>query len=1046
MDLPDNTDPPKTSKSTFYTPTTTPTKAAAAAKGKCFVTMPKIEIPRLNLSQTQPINQGIEPSNIKKMVGLMQYKTMEKCDEDEKKHIRNPPAVSVVVEPAASAAAVAAAAAAVAVEPQLNTKNIDINGFLEFLKVFQEFKKTDELPLPPLKSLPLELKNPANVSLKALEELEELEKIKKDKTSPYANGKEMEIYEEDGTTFQQITFTPPGPGSEQVTLLFPHSQPRVAIIRPQTPEEFAQSYIHMLGVKKDIQEQQYDMELRNKLSSLVFKCTMSLLLGYLYNYFKTHLLNFATTTPMSELQADDIGMIIIQSEIDAGLYSDTDYGALFARLTFIKEHLMKEGVASPEFKSLFGIPHSPGSNATDNSSFQPADHYETIMEMVCRIGLQPPDVPAGTELNWSYASILHSVCSNICKILVSYNIFSEQILEKAEPIVNSVLVLLDTGNTSTIFTRMKAIIILGVAYNSYGWLFAIVAPFAVPAAISVANWGICFLARLPFKAIMYAGKGVYGVGKWLVTNDNSSESGYQNPKDSDGSLICVGHTKTKTGDLVPYLVSMNDINRLAYELRNSKLPTPSLASWLCDARGVADLMMQQHSVEEKGGVSLNMSNFFRETNPVANLLKCIDTEILMLSDNEIGEIKTIPEILFSVFFKTICRNKGEIEGAEKIDNSFLIGPVIRIWAELLHEAISGLRSGVLGTVKSVITELILNDGVMEIASPRADSDVSSICSSLTNSPTGSDDSNGDSNGDDSSGDSSGDNSPNNIERNDSNTSTNSFSSTSSSASFKSFNNSIDEITIESNKSNESNESNKSNTISINLKLNKPPIKWEDISTILQPIMNNKENIVNKKWESLFDSNTTDNKDNKDRCKIPTGTVFACVTSVSQPVETCNSIIEIDLSNEKMASVSKKMASVSEKMESVNGQNISDDIREAKRLVDTATESVNEIIAKMKEPQSDLLVFLLLDWVIDLSLIFFPQTSRKGGYKRKRNVPILAEIKHQINKKGFIKQKLKRKSKRYGPKKGTKKWRKRYGSRRGTKKVYRKRHNTHKKRK
>jgi hypothetical protein len=66
MDLPDNTDPPKTSKSTFYTPTTTPTKAAAAAKGKCFVTMPKIEIPRLNLSQTQPINQGIEPSNIKK--------------------------------------------------------------------------------------------------------------------------------------------------------------------------------------------------------------------------------------------------------------------------------------------------------------------------------------------------------------------------------------------------------------------------------------------------------------------------------------------------------------------------------------------------------------------------------------------------------------------------------------------------------------------------------------------------------------------------------------------------------------------------------------------------------------------------------------------------------------------------------------------------------------------------------------------------------------------------------------------------------------------
>ena len=103
---------------------------------------------------------------------------------------------------------------------------------------------------------------------------------------------------------------------------------------------------------------------------------------------------------------------------------------------------------------------------------------------------------------------------------------------------------------------------------------------------------------------------------------------------------------------------------------------------------------------------------------------------------------------------------------------------------------------------------------------------------------------------------------------------------------------------------------------------------------------------------------------------------------------------------------------------------------------------------MTAPHSDFIVISVGEWILETTLGVVDYFSSKGGYRRRKG-PILAQIKNQINNLGFIKPKLvrnKRKSKRYGPKKGTKKWRKRYGSRRGTKKVYRKRHNTHKKRK
>jgi len=857
------------------------------------------------------------------------------------------------------------------------------------------------------KDLILETQNPkpqdiSNVSLEPYSNVS---------LEPYSEG--LEYYTEKRTTFQQITFTPPVRAgasvvAKPVTLLFPYSPLIKPVLMPQNPEEFAQSYVQMLIVKEEqILEAEF-MDWQNKISQIVFKCTMSLLLGYLYNYFKYHLLHFATTTPLGELEADEIGMMIIQSEIDDGVYQDDDYSRQFERLTFIKSLLMKEGVASAELKSLLNIPALPMIVSPDglgpNPEQQEANqivNYETILEMVCRVGTQLPADHEGKP-GWSYAKMLHSVCSNICNILVSYGIFSEAVWTKAMPIADAVLTLIDTSDSTTIFGRMKAVIVLGVAYNSYGWLFALVAPFAIPAAIGVTNWAICFLARLPFKAIGFVAKGAFGVGKWLI-DDKTGIPPFVAPPSSDGSLICVGHTRTagENGVLVPYMVSMNDINHLSHELMHYKEPSPSLATWLFDARGVADLMMQSN---EPGKLNISL---FKETHPIATLLKCIDVEITELTNtSKVGELKTIEEIIFSVFFNTICRDK-------EAKNGFLIGPVIRMWGDVIHEAISGVRSGVLGTVKGVITELILNDLDVVIE---------------TDSLPGSSYESGNSSRQSS------------VESNGSMCSIDSFKSF---GSFNSFNSDNSSFSFDSNKSScsFSNVSIISTKEQIQIDLTN---KTEQINfrRKLRPSVN-----VEKQDETMF-GKTMVGKTMFDEPKdLP-------ANAEKQGIE--SNVVNPDSASviaENKYGVSRIVISNLETTKyRIHSETLQKDNVEAEKLAD-------QIIAQMKAPQSDLLILSVLDWVTNKSLYYLPPTSTppsdvEGGYRRRRNVPILAEIKQKIVKTAglfnAIKPKLVRvkgrKSKRYGPKKGTKKWRKRYGSRRGTKKVYRKRHNTHKKRK
>jgi hypothetical protein len=853
--------------------------------------------------------------------------------------------------------------------------NINIADYFEFLKA----QGIPVLPeLPPLKLLqptaPIDSEQqlaPLSKSVAPLSDAESsLIPITPDvKQSPYAAGGDMAIYSENGTDFQQISFIPAGQDQE-VTLLFPVSMPRAAVLMPQSKEEFAQSFIHMLGVKEEMAEGNKDTKWRNKLSALLFKCIMSLVLGYLYNHVKSYITNFATLDALSSVDADELGMLIIQSEIDSGLFQESDYKTLSIRLDYLKTLFMKQGVASPALKSLFNIPA--------NNDLSPEQHYETIFEMVYRLGQMPIELELESD-KWSYASILQNVCSKIYIILLNYDVITAAIGDKAAPIINAFIDFTDTSETATIFKRLKSIIVLGVAYNSYGWLFALVAPFAIPAAIGVTNWAICTLARLPFKAIKYAGNSAIGIVTWLVSDGEALQSNSFTPG-QDGSLICVGHTRTKTGlgpedyALVPYLVSMNDVHALSHELQHAKVEKASLISSLFDASGAAGLDMQS---DTKEGDALR---FFKETHPIGNLIKCIDSEIIALTNtDEIGVVKLFPEIAFSVFFNTICKD-------EEAKNGLLIGPVMQFWAESLHEAISGVRSGVIETIRAILEEGLRGQNAIQHGT---DSPFSTPTSSPPASPTA---------------------------LKDELQSQSPLSSASSCDSFTTAKSSASIDTADTN-----------GGLSF-LEIDNSEGSLQIIMAVqLMPKLTQLEKLLKKSTPSFTMKEFP-------VCALSRNNSAASDASADSEVSA--------LSNGSVTS-NQLMAEIKIKLVNVRALN-----EEAVKINAELNQAIKEHLQLLLVPHTNIIVESVLDWIKKLSPF-------RGGFKRHRNVPILAEIKQKIVNTGSglfnaIKPRLVRvkgrKSKRFAPKKGTKKWRKRYGSRRGTKKVYRKRYNTHKKRK
>jgi hypothetical protein len=900
---------------------------------------------------------------------------------------------------------------------QINTSNINIESFFAFLQehnmtIVQQLETRDTGLLSEVQQLEtrdpqFDSKTPAQIGIRNIEKFKRTkqdELLLEKQLNPYAENGDREIFDIDGTQFQQITFTPLK-SDKEVTLLCAVSSPKQRVLFPQNPDDFAESYIQMLGLQQVLDEANKDILWRNRLSSLIFKCTMSLLLGYLYNNTKSIIMDWAVLPTQGLDEAEKLAMSIIQSEINDGFLEETDFQKQIDRLNYLTSLFTKDNVPTEGFKNFFRIRPDPDLPTEEQ-------YYESIYEMVMRIGQSnAPD----NGSPYTSANILRVVCKNIHSILFAYKVIKNDMFKFAEPYLDAGLILIQPADTTTIFERLKAIIVLGVAYNSYGWLFALVAPFAIPAAINFTNWGICFLARLPFKIIKYAGMGVFKAGKWLTT-DGTDIPIFKMPDGSDGSLICVGHTRKQIGDsdkfaLVPYMVSMNDINLLSHTLMNQKVARPSLLSWLFDAHGVADLDLQNLENPE------NAMNLFKETHPVGNLIKCIDTEITALTNSdEQGVIKTLPEIVFSIFFNTI----NEDEAAK---NGLLIGPVLGMCATSLHEIISALRSGALGVVKAVPTELIMDEDAVQFADT---SSVSTGSSGIT------------------------------VDTDDTDDTGVSFKTARSNESFETLNSCISSLDISIPKEE------LLKTIKIDLQL-----KEEEMSNfiinkrfpkLLEKYLKHNSLVVSDPISGRTDSNVSELKENSLAVPISertdsTSSTFSDLTAASTDIT--NPIIQINIDFTDFVSDiiintenTDKIVQQVILQSNLQRQIVKLEAEEIVKLTAIIEESRGKVRDLMIKPQPEFFVQAAFEWAAFKLQTWFP-FKLAGGFRR-RKVPILAEIRRKISNLGFIKPKLVkvkgRKSKRYGPKKGTKKWRKRYGSRRGTKKVYRKRHNTHKKRK
>jgi len=265
------------------------------------------------------------------------------------------------------------------------------------------------------------------------------------------------------------------------------------------------------------------------------------------------------------------------------------------------------------------------------------------------------DAPPSDDVNQKYFRVLQSVCFSITVILNKYELITRSVGNIVEPYWSSVVYL--AADSSTIMQRLQSILFLAVAYNSYGWLFTVLAPLALPSAISVTGWTVTTLCRLPISILKFSSKGLLWVGKFLVGYESTKE-GYQPDPTSENTLIQVGWTKKTVGGIdkfIPHMVSKGDVQRLSHEMANRELIKPSFLSSIFDAHGVADLNMQaRHNPDE-------WAIYLRETNPVGNFIQSIKqmfTELTTDENEDNGHVKTIEERLFTVVCKTLGNKHG----------------------------------------------------------------------------------------------------------------------------------------------------------------------------------------------------------------------------------------------------------------------------------------------------------------------------------------------------------------------------------------------------
>lgn len=462
-------------------------------------------------------------------------------------------------------------------------------------------------------------------------------------------------------------------------------------------EEYAAQFLEMLGIKSEFETTDKKTDIENMLSRVLFQCLLSGILGFIYN---TYISEFSIYNPkFDEAAAHGFAFNILQSKIctdeqqsEVATPGTTGNTCIMPesfkqKAEFIKkvtEYLTKSNTLTPELKSMLGVPPPIREENI-------GQNYETLLEMVMRLGTKEPEAPDSPNIR---LRILKNVCKKIVTLLTQADIINgnyiKPIYEFAEPIASAVGDVV--GQNTTFVSRLKSLIVLAAAYNSYGWLFAIIAPFAVPAAVNVAIGtvkGLYQVVTLPVKLIKYIGTG-FGAKKIRVSVN----------RDPINRLICIGYTnKLLPGDAgilkIPYYINLNNILDLSEELQSYQFLKRSLLSSIFNGHGVFDLADMQCSE-----LPIDQQRLLSVNNPVVTLTNYIDDEIKQLTtfeSDEQDDIKVFPELLLRILVNTI----NDVDGA-----TFAQGPVmqttIRMWLSLLHEGVSAARSGLITCAKTFI--------------------------------------------------------------------------------------------------------------------------------------------------------------------------------------------------------------------------------------------------------------------------------------------------------------------------------------------------------
>ena len=476
-------------------------------------------------------------------------------------------------------------------------------------------------------------------------------------------------------------------------------------------ETFAENYIKMLGIKEELLQADKNQQTKNAIASFLFRCMLSMVLGYLYqnavDIFNSNFYN----QPLSKEDAEEFSAKFILSQIDQGIIQEGNWTAIGEQTKFIDELLQKPNVLNPKIKNLLGV---------ENSYTE--DHYETIIDLIVRIAYSPVwEFKEGVP--HFYANILKSVCVAIINILEKYALIEINIengIETVKPYFEAIYNL--SAYDVTFTDRLKSIFILTVAYNSYGWIFFLIAPFMVPAAISVTTWSVGLIARLPFKILGTASRFGLKFLKFITDyTDKIIKPTVEDPN-ADSSLILVGYIEKQFGENetrhIPYMISKGDIQKLSQFIQDFDPLKPSLIASILDGHGVFDLGDWQ-----KPGSLKEFQEMFSESNPVSNLLKCVDAELKEITNNQVGEVLTLEEIVFSLFVDAVCDPSSQ--------KDYTLRPLMQMWKESIFLLIDEKFDGTL-------LQAIVNPESFAQFNPNAESSISSVSSVSTISSISSD--------------------------------------------------------------------------------------------------------------------------------------------------------------------------------------------------------------------------------------------------------------------------------------------------------------------